>query len=201
MQIPLIRLNLVKDLQSQKMKIHLFGASGAGCTTQGKDLAEILNIPFFDTDDYFWAPSSIPFTKRRSPAARNELLKAALEPYDSWIVSGSLVSWGPEWKSAFDLAVFLYVPHDIRMERLRARELARYGDIFEKDVQRKRMHEEFMEWASSYDTGNVRRSLAIHTAWMNTLSCPVLTIKGDMSVAVRREIMMERIREILSQAD
>ncbi|HEY0273656.1 MAG TPA: hypothetical protein VGC22_10760 [Chitinophaga sp.] len=183
------------------MKIHLFGASGAGSTTQGKDLSGVLSIPFFDTDDYFWAPASIPFTERRSPTERNRLLKAALEPYDSWIIGGSLVSWGPEWKTAFDLAVFLYVPHDLRMERLRARELARYGDLFARDAERKRLHEEFMEWASSYDTGNIHRSLAVHTAWMNELNCPVLTIKGDRSVAERRELIMERIREIVSQAD
>lgn len=183
------------------MKIHLFGASGAGSTTQGKDLAAKLHIPYFDSDDYFWAPSAIPFTERRPKEERNAMLKAVLEPHDSWIVGGSLVSWGDYWKTAFDLAVFLYVPHPIRMERLKAREMGRYGEIIRTDPERQRMHDEFMEWAASYDTGNVRRSLAVHLAWMNELSCPVLTIKGDYTIEERRETIMERIREIVSQAD
>lgn len=183
------------------MKIHIFGASGAGSTTQGKDLSDILNIPHFDTDDYFWEPSTPPFTVRRTPEQMNSMLKTALAPHESAIVSGSLVSWGAEWKKAFDIAVFLYIPHDLRMERLRSRELQRYGSIIDTDPERKRLYEEFMEWAGSYDTGTIRRSLMVHTNWITELSCPVLTLKGDLSIIERREMIMEHIREIISQAD
>ena len=183
------------------MKIHIFGASGAGSTTLGEDLSAVLSIPHFDTDNYFWEKSDPPYTKRRTVEEMNDLLKTALTAHDSSIVTGSLVSWGPSWHKAFDLAVFLYIPHEIRMERLRQRELQRYGSIIDTDPERNRLYNEFMEWAGSYDTGTTRRSLTTHTNWISQLSCPVLTLKGDLPVIVRREMIMEHIREIISQAD
>jgi len=35
-------------------RIHILGASGSGTTTLGRALAERLQCPHFDTDDYFW---------------------------------------------------------------------------------------------------------------------------------------------------
>lgn len=173
------------------MRILIFGASGAGSTTQGKDLSAVLNIPYFDTDHYFW---ETPFTIKRLPEERNNMLKADLAAQEHFIVGGSLVSWGDDWLSIFDRAVFLYLPPDIRMERLRKREFERYGDIIYTDPQRNKEYEEFMEWAASYDTDTPRRSLAVHEAWMKKLSCPVLTIKEDLSVEARREKMQVFIR-------
>lgn len=34
------------------MRIHVFGASGAGCTTLGRSLAERLGLAAIDADDY-----------------------------------------------------------------------------------------------------------------------------------------------------
>ncbi|MRG48739.1 adenylate kinase [Chitinophaga sp. SYP-B3965] len=173
------------------MKILIFGASGAGSTTQGKDLSAVLNIPYFDTDHYFW---EVQFTEKRDPAIRNKMLKADLAKQESFIVGGSLVSWGDEWTSIFDFAVFLYLPPAIRLERLKKRELERYGDSIHTDPERKKLHEEFMDWAASYDTDTPRRSLAVHEAWMKKLTCPILAIKEDLSVAERREKIQVLIR-------
>ena len=35
-------------------RIHILGAAGSGTTTLGRALAERLQCPHFDTDDYFW---------------------------------------------------------------------------------------------------------------------------------------------------
>ncbi|SIO50582.1 P-loop NTPase family protein [Chitinophaga niabensis] len=174
------------------MKILIFGASGAGSTTQGKDLSAVLNIPYFDTDHYFWETS---FTVKRDPVTRNSMLKADLAKQESFIVGGSLVSWGDEWTSIFDRAIFLYLPPDIRLERLRKREFERYGDVIYTDPERTKLYEEFMDWAASYDTDTPRRSLAVHEAWMKKLTCPVLTIKEDLSVESRRERIQVFIRK------
>lgn len=104
------------------------GASCAGSTTLGNALGRRLNIPYFDTDDYFWAPSKIPYTIKRAPVEKTNMLKNDVKLHTDCIVGGSLVSWGDEWKELFDLIVFLYVPPQIRIERLKAREFERYGD-------------------------------------------------------------------------
>ena len=43
------------------MKILIFGASGAGTTTVGKNLAEILDYIHLDVDDYYWEKTTPPF--------------------------------------------------------------------------------------------------------------------------------------------
>jgi len=53
------------------MKIHLFGASASGVTTLGHALAKKINIPYFDSNEYFWLPSEIPFALKRDPQKRN----------------------------------------------------------------------------------------------------------------------------------
>jgi adenylate kinase family enzyme len=177
------------------MKIHIFGASGAGSTTQGEDLSAVLRIPYFDTDRYFWEVSDPPFTVRRDGEERNRLLLADLAGHNDWIIGGSLVSWGESWYSMFDLAVFLYIPHEVRMERLRQRELERYGDVIFTDSQRNKQYNAFMDWAASYDTGTERRSLAVHRQWMERLTCPVLVIEGDLSVEERRRLILEKMNQ------
>ena len=53
-------------------------------------------------------------------------------------LSGAIIGWGDDLEHAFDLVIFLSLPHDLRVSRLRARELARYG----------RINEPFIAWAA-----------------------------------------------------
>ena len=44
--------------------IILFGSSGSGKTTLGRKLAQELDYPYFDIDDYLWRKDTpIPFTR------------------------------------------------------------------------------------------------------------------------------------------
>lgn len=143
------------------MRIHILGAAGVGKTTLGLALASQLGIPYFDSDDYFWADSDTAFTIKREPEQRNQLLLADMANNPGYIVGGSMVSWGIDWNGMFDLIVFLRLPQDIRMQRLHNRELERYGDSIYTD--RATHYKEFMDWARSYeDETSLRRSLRNH---------------------------------------
>jgi len=179
------------------MKIHLFGASGAGSTTQGLDLSAILGIPYFDTDTYYWEISDPPFTIRRDPEIRNMLIKGDSNKHDHYIIGGSLVNWGEEWKMAFDLAVFLYIPKNVRVKRLEEREKMRYGTIIFTDPERNRLYREYIEWCAGYDTNTAKgRTLAVQESWALQLSCPLLSIKGDLSVMERRQLILSKLTEL-----
>ena len=120
------------------MKIHLFGASASGVTTLGHALAKKLNIPYFDSDQYFWLPTAPSFTSKRNPEERNQLIKKALTDIDHWIFGGSSVSWGNNVFPEFDLIVFLWIPPDVRLKRLKKREFERYGSAIYNDPDRKK---------------------------------------------------------------
>lgn len=176
------------------MKIHIFGASASGVTTLGRALAAELNIPYFDTDSYFWEQTVLPFTVKREPTLRNTLLSNDLIPHPNWILGGSIVSWGQQEWMQFDLVVFLYIPHSIRMARLHHRELERYGNQIFEDPIRRQLYHDFVTWASGYDDNSTKgRTLAVHEAWLQQQSYPILELRGDLSVVQRIEAVKHKL--------
>jgi adenylate kinase family enzyme len=158
------------------MRIHLVGASGSGTTTLGRALATRLACPHFDTDDYFWLPSDPPFQHIRERAARQALLGDALRRAPGWVLSGSLCGWGDRFIPLFDLVVFLWIPPDVRLARLRARERARHGAAIDPGGPRHEAFQEFLAWAAGYDDGLdvPERCRRLHDGWLAALPCPVV---------------------------
>lgn len=167
------------------MHIHITGASGSGVTTLGAAVAQNLLLRHLDADNYYWLPTSPPFKEKRPPPERFAMLRMDMESEPGVVLSGSIVGYGAEVEDAFDLIVFLYLPADIRVERLRRRELELYGKV----------DPAFLEWARQYDEGpSEGRSLAKHKAWLAQRSCPVLRLESDESVTQR----VAHVRQALS---
>ena len=160
-----------------KNRIHIFGASGSGTTTIAKAVSEKLSYKHFDTDSYYWYPAKIPFTESRPIEERLRLINADLNAREKWVLSGSLDSWGNPLVPLFELVVFVYVPQDIRIERLKKREVERYGKEVLPGGSRHESTNEFIEWAAGYDSGLLTgRSLPRHQKWMQELECEVVKI-------------------------
>jgi adenylate kinase family enzyme len=175
------------------LKVHIVGASGSGTTTLARALAPALGATALDSDDYFWWPTDPPFRDRRDRAVRHRLVMADLVQHPRAILSGAIIGWGDDVEHAFDLVVFLSLPHDLRVSRLRARELARYG----------RINEPFIAWAAGYDddpptspTRNRRRQLE----WLTARRCPVLRLEGDLTVAERVARVLEQLAPLAPSA-
>lgn len=181
------------------MKIHILGASGSGVTTLGKYLGSHLSVPYFDNDNFYWEKTDIPFTVKRNPEQRNQLLESTLGMHENWILGGSMLNWNNEdLISSFDLVVFLWIPAEIRLERLRKREFDRYGEqIFDNPEQIKKT-QDFLDWASGYDINatNTTRTISNHTKWLAALKSPVLAIEGDFTVSQRIHIVQEKLIEL-----
>lgn len=161
-------------------RIHILGASGSGTSTLGKALATRRNSTFLDTDDYFWKVkySEIHAVEDRVALLQNEFAKSR-----QWILSGSLCGWGDVFIPLFDLVVFLYLPRDVRMHRLQAREKERYGDDILPGGPRHAEYSALIEWAGKYDDGGPEiRSKRGHEEWLRKLKCPVLRLEGDISL-------------------
>lgn len=177
------------------MKIHIFGATCVGTTTLGNHLSKILQIPYYDSDDFFWEESEKPYTVRRDPNQRNSLLEKELANQNSWLLGGSIINW--KLPLSFDLAVFLWIPQDIRIERLKKREQERFGEVIYINEERNKQFQEFIQWASGYDNNTARgRTLAAQEAWLKTLDCPVLEIRGDTTVEERIQQVMNKLKII-----
>jgi uridine kinase len=169
------------------MKILITGASGSGTTTLGVALAVRLQGIALDSDDYYWLPTVETFTQKRDVHERNTLFTRDLKAHKTVVVSGSIMNWGLHIETAFDLIVFLYLNTGVRLQRLKAREEARFGYA----------SPEFLDWAAQYDAGTpIGRNLASHTSWLNQRTCPVLRLEGDLSVEARLNHVLAELKHL-----
>lgn len=162
-------------------RIHITGASGSGTTTLGRAVASALAVPHHDTDDYIWRPTEPPYAELRPAAERLRLMTEMFLPRARWVLSGSLQGWGDPLIAQFDLVVFITIAKELRLQRLRVREVTRYGaEAVAPGGARHRETEDFVAWAAAYDEGDTAtsRTLAKHEAWLSDLPCPVLRLDG-----------------------
>jgi len=174
--------------------IIVFGASGSGTTTIGKELANIMNFKHFDLDDYFWTwDTTIPYTIPRAKAERIELLQHDISECNYFVMSGSICGWHESFLDLLDLAVFVKTPTDIRIERLHNRELKEFGDRILEGGDMHKNHIEFLSWAKTYDIANPpERCLRLHEEWANQLACPVLHINGTEDISVNVDYIIKK---------
>ena len=173
-----------------QIRINVLGASGSGASTIGRQLASALALSYFDADDYFHAPTDPPFQRPRSAQDRFELITQDLSPHSNWVLGGGMAGWEPCPRLDFCWMVFLYVPTELRVERLRRREYERFGERIKSGGDMHLNHEEFIQWASRYDIGDVEgKTLARHETYLSQQACPVFEFRGQMS----RESIVERV--------
>jgi len=177
-----------------KQIIHIYGASGSGTSMLGRQLADALGFAFMDTDDYFWMPTDPKFTVKRETSERLKLMRADMDAAENAVVSGSLTGWGDVLIPYFTLTVRVVTPTEIRIERLRAREYARFGERIRPGGDMFEQHRAFLEWAAQYDTGDANmRSKADHDLWQQKLTCRQIVVSGTDDPAENARRIVEEI--------
>ncbi len=183
---------------SDRLRIHVFGASGAGTTTLARVLARRLGLVHLDSDDFYWLPTDPPYTVPRPTERRIAMLERALRGPRRWVLSGSLCGWGDPLIPRFDLVIFVATAAEQRLAWLRARERARYGEFaIAAGGRLHAAHRDFLEWAAAYDDGPPHmRSRARHEAWLSGVSAEVIRLEDAASVEARAAAVVERLRAL-----
>lgn len=179
-------------------KINIIGASGTGKSTLAKALAAKLNIPHFDSDHFYHKPTNPPFRQQRSPEERFAMIMKDLGHRSTWVLSGAVGAWQPTPKLDYSLVVFLYLPPEIRLERLRQRELRLYGARITRAGDMEADHEYFMKWTAGYDSGSCEgtNTLGHHEAFLNGVKCPVVRIETPMTTEEQIRFIGVRVKKL-----
>ena len=179
-------------------RIHILGAPGSGVTTLGKTLADRLGFSHFDTDDYYWfTEDALPYRRKRNAEHRRNLLQQDVGKSNQWVLSGALCGWGDVFVPEFDLVIYLWLPFEWRLERIRNRETYRYGaDRLAPGGDLHVVYQKFLNWAEGYDqeSGNIR-SRAEELRWIKRLSCPVLKLEEHL---MPPDILVDHVLEKIS---
>ena len=181
-------------VKRKRQVIHIFGASGSGTSTLARKICDELGYAMMDTDDYFWMPTDPPFTTKRSVEERIQLIHRDIEASENVVISGSLVGWGDVLIPTFTLAIRIVTDTDIRIMRIKEREFSRFGERICVGGDMYEAHQAFLQWASSYDTGDVHmRSKAEHDEWQKLLECKLLVIDGAKDLEVNFQYVKNEI--------
>jgi adenylate kinase family enzyme len=179
------------------LRLHILGPSGSGTTTLARALAPRLGLSVLDSDDYYWMPDELPFSRKRNVEQRIELLGRDAKADGRWIVSGSMLGWGDFLMPILDMAIYLWKDSETRRLRLSARETERFGERVAPGGPQRKAFDYFLDWAVSYDSGGMgMRSRMSEEEWMSRLACPVLRLEGEMSVDEEVERTLARLAEL-----
>jgi adenylate kinase family enzyme len=151
----------------------------------GRAVALRAGLTHVETDDYLWAPTERPYQQLRPAHERVQLLERDLSATAGWTLSGSLARWGDALISRFQLVVLVIAPTELRLSRLRQRELQRFGsDALAPGGAMHQSHMEFLGWAARYDDGDESvRSLRLHQGWLCRLPCATITVDGSRPIS------------------
>ncbi|WP_313127462.1 HD domain-containing protein [Proteiniclasticum ruminis] len=178
-----------------KQVIHIYGASGSGTSTLGREISKRLGYVFLDTDDFFWKRTNPMYSEKRSPEEAVTMIFEKIRTLDQVVLCGSLVDWGDELIKEFTLAVRLDTETKVRLHRIKEREYKKFGARILPEGDMYEQHLRFLEWAGKYDTGSAHmRSREKHDQWQKLLPCPQLNLSGEDPL----EKNVEKIEDFLA---
>jgi len=184
-----------REVNGMKQVIHIYGASGSGTSTLGREISKRLGYVFLDTDDFFWKRTNPMYSEKRSPEEAVTMIFEKIRTLDQVVLCGSLVDWGDELIKEFTLAVRLDTETKVRLHRIKEREYKKFGARILPEGDMYEQHLRFLEWAGKYDTGSAHmRSREKHDQWQKLLPCPQLNLSGEDPL----EKNVEKIEDFLA---
>lgn len=163
--------------------ILIFGLNGAGKSTLGRALAKRLRLSFIDDEDLFFPKTDArdPYAVSRTRVEAKACLLDRIKEREGFVLAAVKGDYGEGTDSLFQYAVWVQAPREIRLQRVRDRSFARFGERMQQDGDLYETEEAFFRFVAS------RPEKAVED-WARRLTCPVLRIDGTRPVeeSVRR---------------
>ena len=158
-------------------RIIVCGGNGAGKSTLGKALGTAFGIPFMDIEDYYFDKDNTEYdysaAHTRDEVA--ELLLDDMKRCGDCVLSAVKGNYGPDVEELFTHAVFISVPKEVRLQRVRERSYKKFGDRMLPDGDLYEKEEKFFAMVESRSDDDV-------IAWLRSLNVPVLEVDGTQSI-------------------
>lgn len=167
--------------------IIVFGANGSGKTTLGRELAYILDYKHIDHENYAFEQSDIPYTVPRLHKKCVELMLADIEKSKGFVLSAVTGDFGNEIESLYALAVYIVAPKELRIERVKQRNIERFGARIREGGDMYERQKGFEEFVAT-------RPLPKIEQWTKALTCPVIRIDGTIDWRENAKMIAEKWR-------
>ena len=169
-----------------KYGICVCGLNGSGKTTLARALAEELGFNHMDVEDYYFTSADNPYATARTREEVEELLLTDIRQHPCFVFSAVNGNMTAEINGYYDLIIYLEVPLDIRMKRIRQRAVDKFGDRVLPGGAMYEQEEKFFAYAEK------RKPDAIED-WLKTVPCRVLRLDGTQPVQEN----VRRVRDVV----
>lgn len=165
------------------------GMNGAGKSTLGRALAQKLGYRFIDIEDIYFPKTDLNnlYSSPRTDEEVEKLLMQEISGSKAFVLAAVRGNYSERIAKSFDLAVYVQIPKDVRMERVKKRSYEKFGerampggDLYERE-------QRFFEMCLSRDEH-------IAENWVKTLSCPVIRVDGLRTVEENVAIIIENMQ-------
>lgn len=155
--------------------IIIMGLNGSGKSTICGKLADLLNYKRMDVEDYYFLDSDIPYTKSRTHEEVKQLMLDDIKIYHNYVLSSVGCNWGSEIVSTYKLAILLYAPLQVRLKRIKQREITRFGNRVLEGGDMYESQKRFHDMVVSRSAEDIKQQAY-------SLTCPVLEINATLPV-------------------
>ena len=169
--------------------IIMCGLNGTGKSTLGKALAERLRFHFIDNEDLYF-PKTDPVYLYAAPRTREEVKKLLLKEikaHENFIFASVKGDYGKSIYPYFQYAVWIDVPRDIRMERIKKRSFEKFGNRMMPGGDLYEQEEHFFDFVKSRAEDTVEK-------WVQSLNCPIIKIDGIKPIEENINLIIEQIQ-------
>jgi adenylate kinase family enzyme len=165
-----------------KYGICICGLNGSGKTTLAAALAKELNFKHMDVEDYYFTSSDNPYQSSRTREEVEQLLLEDIKKNNCFVFSAVNGDMTPEINDNYDLVVYLDVPLDMRMKRIRQRAIDKFGDRVLPGGDMYEQEESFFAYAEKRTPENIEK-------WLKTLSCKTIRLDGTKPIQESVELI------------
>ena len=172
--------------------IMVFGLNGSGKSTLARVLASELDFKYMDIEDYVFIESEIPYTQQLSREEYLYLMRKDIFENKNFVLSAVKGNFGDEIISLYSLGVFIDVPYEIRIERVKKRMLENFGDRVKSGGDMYESEMKFLEFVKS-------RLIEDVISWSESVDCPVIKVDGTKTIQENVRIIIEVFNELNQQ--
>jgi len=169
--------------------ICICGLNGCGKTTLAGALAKELNFKHMDIEQYYFTSTNNPYASSRTREEVERLLLEDIKQNPCFIfsaVNGDMIT---DINIKYALVVYLDVPLEVRMNRIRQRAVDKFGDRVLPGGDMYEQEEKFFSYAEKRTPEKIE-------GWLDTLSCKVIRLDGTKPIQVSVELIKSIITPV-----
>ncbi len=175
-----------------KCGICICGLNGSGKTALSSALAKELNFKHMDIENYYFSPTDTTYSSQKSREEVENLLLDDMQHNSCFVFSAVNGNISKEVNKFYDVVIYLDVPLDIRMARIRQRALDKFGNRILPSGDMYEQEEKFFESAAKKSPEKIK-------SWLKTINCKIFHLDGtkpiDENILIIKNILLQEKAE------